>query len=144
MSESKIAEQEAYDHLSSNYAMDGNSAFTLQHVVDAYAAQQATSASKPIALFFALVGLCLRVEKGLTGKQVQHVHQLLARRKQDWPRIEIPQSRGGSISAIDVVGKSVGSERDAAVDRWCTEVWNMYRESHETIRREMRARGLDL
>lgn len=144
MSETRLTEREAYDRLSSDYAIYGDPAFTLQHVVDAYAAQHADDGGKPITLFFALVGLYLRVEKGLTGKQVQHLHQLLARRKQDWSRIDIPQQREKSLTAIDVVGKPTGSERDVVVDRWCAEVWNLYQKSHKTVHREMRARGLNV
>jgi hypothetical protein len=39
--------------------------------VDAYAAQHATPASKPITTAFALIGLFLFAERGFTGKQVQ-------------------------------------------------------------------------
>lgn len=138
----EMTHQEACEQLSSDYAAFGDLAFTLQPVIDAYAAQHADRGTKPITLFFALVGLCLRVEKGLSGRQVQRMHQLLAQRKQSWPIIEIPAQGAGAISAVDVVARGIGAERDAAVDPWCASVWSLYRGSHELVRREMRTRGI--
>src|SRR5262245_46349212 len=60
----------------------GREGFVLQHVVDAYGAQTADDATKPIRLVFALVGLYLRVERGFSGHEVQRVHMLMGRRKQ--------------------------------------------------------------
>jgi hypothetical protein len=138
-----MTEQEAHDHLSSDYAESGDINFTLQHVIDAYAAQRATAQTKDISVFFALAGLCLRVEKRLSGREVQHVHQLLTRRKQIWPHIELPEQRG-AVTATDVMGKPIGPERDSAVDTWCESVWTAFQASHGTIRREMRKRGIDV
>ena len=45
----------------------GRPGFILQHVVDAYGAQTASSDSKPIRIVFALIGLYLHVEKHLEG-----------------------------------------------------------------------------
>jgi hypothetical protein len=137
-----MTEREAYDQLAADYGSSGDFNFILQHVVDAFAAQQATRESKPITVFFALAGLCLRVEKRASGRTVQHIHQLLAQRKQVWPVFDIPASRG-PITAADVVAKPVGPERDAAVDRWCEAVWESYRSSQERVRQELRARGIE-
>jgi hypothetical protein len=49
----------------------GRPGFTLQHVVDAFAAQSANEHSKPIGVVFGLVGLYLRVEKQLSGRQMR-------------------------------------------------------------------------
>jgi len=138
-----VTVHEAYDQLSSDYAASGDLGFTTQHVVDAYIAQYATEETKPISVFFALVGLCLRVEKRFSGRTVQHIHRLLARRKQDWPMIEPPRP-GPSMSALDVIAEPFGLERDEAVDRWCESVWELYCPSHDMIRREMRNRGIDV
>jgi Family of unknown function (DUF5946) len=100
--------------------------FIHQYAVDAFTAQQADSHTKPIAVAFALIGLYLHVERNETGKQVQHVHTLLARRRKQWPTFELPESRG-EISVADVIAIAPGPERDAMIDRWCASVWDAYR-----------------
>jgi uncharacterized protein DUF5946 len=59
------------DELSSDTLGRGDADFIHQLLVDAYAAQHATPASKPITTAFALIGLFLFAERGFTGKQVQ-------------------------------------------------------------------------
>ena len=113
----------------------GRPGFILQHVVDAHAAQTATSDGKPIALVFALVGLYLHVEKHFSGHQVQRVHMLLGRRKRAWPTLDLPNDRG-AMTVADVLAASAGPERDQAIDSWCRCVWNAFHAS--------RARILDL
>ena len=49
----------------------GDAFFIHQVAVDAYAAQHAGPASKTITIAFALIGLCLLLERGYTGKAVQ-------------------------------------------------------------------------
>ena len=69
----------AYDEV---YAYTMNRpGFILQHVVDAYGAQTASSDGKPIGIVFALVGLYLHVERAFSGRQVQKAHMELGRRK---------------------------------------------------------------
>jgi hypothetical protein len=106
--------------------------FIHQHAVDAITAQQADERTKPIALAFALIGLCLYIEKGFTGKQVQQVHQRLAARKRAWPTFPLPSSRG-SITAADVLTQAPGPARDRAIQSWCAVVWAAYRDSHAPI-----------
>ncbi len=71
----------AYDELYM-YAM-GRPGFILQHVVDAFTVQAASTDSKPIAVVFGLAGLYLYVERRYSGRQVQKAHMLLARRKRE-------------------------------------------------------------
>src|ERR1700758_82059 len=80
----------------------GRPGFILQHVVDAFAVQTADSDTKPIAIVFGLVGLYLHVEKQFSGSQVQRAHSTLAKKKQEWPRMILPNYRG-SITVIDVL-----------------------------------------
>ena len=47
----------------------GRPGFILQHVVDAYGAQTASSDSKPIRIVFALVGLYLHVERHFRSRR---------------------------------------------------------------------------
>jgi hypothetical protein len=114
------------------YTMGRGTDFILQHVVDAYAAQTATSATKPMKIVFALVGLYLHVEKQFSGRRVQRVHMLMGRRKREWPRIPLPQGRG-ELSVADVLAVAEGAERDLAIDAWCRSVWNAYADSRSII-----------
>jgi Family of unknown function (DUF5946) len=106
--------------------------FTLQHVVDTFAAQRASDDSKPIAVVFALVGLYLHVERRFDGRQVQRVHQLLARRKREWPRVHLPADRG-HMTVADVLAAPAGSERDKAIDEWCESVWTAFAGDRQAI-----------
>ncbi len=126
------AERETYDALCAYTLTHPDPAFIHQYVVDAFAAQRATSDTRPITLTFALVGLYLAVERGCTGKHVQRVHTLLARHRREWPRFALPAERG-SIRVADVMGAEPGPERDAAVRRWCASVWAAYAESRVAV-----------
>jgi hypothetical protein len=106
--------------------------FILQHVVDAYGAQTASSNSKPIGIVFALVGLYLHVEKRFSGRQVQKAHMELGRRKRAWPIVELPNDRG-AMTVADVLAASAGPERDKAIDAWCECVWTAFRASRQAI-----------
>ena len=107
-------------------------AFIHQVAVDAYTAQSANEATKPIALVFALVGLYLYLEKGYTGKQVQQAHMRLANKTKHWPRLPIPAERG-EIRIEHVVNAPPGPDRDALIHRWCASVWRSWHESHLVI-----------
>ena len=106
--------------------------FIHQHVVDAFAAQQANANSKPMGVAFALIGLYLRVEKHFSGKQVQHAHMALSRRKEPWPVFDLPRDRG-SVSVVDVVAASAGTERDRMIDVWCASVWTAYADNRNAV-----------
>ena len=67
------AETTAYHELCCYTLTHGDPAFIHQHVVDAYAAQDASNTDNPIRLTFALVGLYLHVERGFTGRQVNEL-----------------------------------------------------------------------
>ena len=139
---SGISEQEAYVELQSYTLTHGDPAFIHQHVVDAWAAQHADEQTKPIGLTFALVGLYLHVDKGFSGKQVQRTHMALARHKQNWPSFPLPQERG-SITAIQVMAKDAGPERDQAIDALCASVWEAFHESRQAIDALLAQHGID-
>ena len=126
------AEREAYHELCAYTLTHGDAAFIHQHVVDAFAAQNATDTSKPIGVTFALVGLYLFFEKGFTGRQVQRVHMQLAREKHDWPRFTLPTDRG-AITALDVMIAPEGAVRDHAIHEWCASVWKAFSGNRQTI-----------
>jgi hypothetical protein len=110
----------------------GDPSFLHQHVVDAFAAQNADEHTKPMKLTFALVGLYLHVEKQFSGRRVQQMHMDLARKKRNWPSFPLPCSRG-SITAADVIVMPPGRERDNAIDAWCASVWEAFRECRHGV-----------
>ena len=126
------AEEDAFHALSAYTATRRDAAFLHQHVVDAFAAQQAGPTTKPIKITFALVGLYLLMERGLSGRQVQQVHVRLARRKHHWPSFVLPEDRG-SVTATEVMKTNEGPERDAAIHAWCASVWAAYAGSHAAV-----------
>lgn len=117
---------EAYDELAAYSLGLGDVGFLHQHVVDTYAVRVATDDTKPIAVVQALVGLYLHVNRGLTGRQVQRVHKMLADRRPAWPRISLPSNRG-SMTVRDVLAQRPGVARDRAIEEWASETWNACR-----------------
>jgi hypothetical protein len=106
--------------------------FIHQHVVDAFAAQQADKNTKPITLTFALVGLYLHLEKKYSGREVQRAHMRLAKQKKQWPKFDLPEQRG-AITVADVLAAKAGSERVKMIDAWCAAVWEVYGQSHQKV-----------
>jgi Family of unknown function (DUF5946) len=126
------AEQEAYEALQCYTLEHGGAEFVHQYVVDAWMARHADEQTKPIGLTFALVGLYLHLERGFTGRQVQRVHVLLARRKQTWPSFPLPPERG-SMTARDVMAVPAGAERHRAIDAWCESAWEPFSKSRPAV-----------
>ncbi len=130
------SELDLFHELSFYTLAHGDPAFLHQHAVDAFAAQQATPATKPIAVVFGLVGLYLHVEKQFTGRQVQKVHMQLANRRKGWTKPPLPPERDsarGSIRVADVLAASPGPTRDAMIHRWCVSVWEAFHASRAEI-----------
>ena len=134
-------EREAYDELCAYTLIRGDSEFIHQHVVDAFAAQHATDTSKPIGVTFALVGLYLHVERGFTGREVQRVHKELARQKETWPSFDLAAARG-SMTAIDVMKRSEGPDRDRAIHDWAASVWSAFATNRPTVIALLDRRGI--
>ena len=122
---SASSEQAAYDELCGYTLARGDPSFIHQHVVDAFAVQQADEHTKPIKITFGLVGLYLRVEKQWPGRRVQQAHMALARQKHAWPTFVLPRDRG-ALTPQTVMAAPAGPERDAAIDAWCASVWNAF------------------
>jgi hypothetical protein len=133
--------ESAYHELCGYTLTHGDSSFLHQHVVDAFAAQQADEQTKPIKLTFALVGLYLHVEERLSGKQVQRVHMALARQKQRWPSFPLPAARG-VLTADDVLAAPAGPERDRAIDAWCASVWDAFQDCRPAVAELLRQRQI--
>ena len=124
--------QEKFYELSYYTLAHPDPAFIHQHIVDAHTAQTADADSKPIGVAFALIGLCLYLEKNYTGKQVQLAHMALARRKRDWPKFDLPVSRG-EITVADVLNEPAGATRDAKIRDWGASVWDAFGSSHQNV-----------
>ena len=142
MSVDASAARAAYDELAAYTLTHGDAAFIHQHVVDAFAAQYATDATKPISVAFALIGLYLHVERGFTGRQVQRAHMMLARRSRSWPVFTLPGTRG-AMTAADVLAAPAGPERDRAISVWCASVWSAYAKIAPEVAALAREHGLD-
>lgn len=127
-----MTEREAYDELCAYRLNRGDAEFIHQHVVDAFAAQSAGDHTKPITLAFALAGLLLHVELGLTGREVQRAHMQMARRRRAWPPFELPAERG-VITAAHVVAREPGAARDGAIHAWAAAVWAAFRSNKGAI-----------
>lgn len=132
--------KDAYDELCCDTFTRGDADFIHQCVVDAFAAQDAASDDKPIRLAFALVGLCLHLERGFTGREVQLAHMLLARRRQTWPTFRLPDDRG-AIDATTVLAAEV-TQRDAMIETWCRSVWGAFAEQRETVEQLLAENGV--
>ena len=138
---SMSSEEDAYHELSAYTLSRGDGGFIHQHVVDAWAAQHADAQSKPIGVFFALVGLYLYLEEGFTGREVQRAHMQLAKRLEPWPVGALPADRG-AITAIDVLSSSEGAARDAMIRAWAQAVWDAYTGSRAEVMAFLRRRGI--
>ncbi|MGC1461526.1 MAG: DUF5946 family protein [Terracidiphilus sp.] len=126
------SDQDLYNELAFYTLAHRDPAFIHQNIVDAFAAQHADEASKPIYIVFALVGLYLHVEKSFTGKQVQLAHMELAKRRKQWVRPEFPEERG-AVRIADVLAVAPGPARDMMIRRWCESAWDAWKDSRQQI-----------
>ncbi len=117
--------QELYNQLAFYTLAHPSPNFIHQHVVDAFAAQNANEKTKWITIYFALIGLYLYVEKGYTGKEVQLEHIRLSNRKKEFSPFVLPENRE-SFTIEDVLTKEQGREKDQAIEIWCKAVWEAY------------------
>ncbi len=123
---------EAYNELCCYTLIHGGADFIHQHVVDAFAAQDASPHDNPIRLTFALVGLYLHVERGFSGRDVQLAHMKLGRnKKQVWPKFELPNDRG-QINALAVLA-APSDKRDATIYNWTRSVWLAFAAQRDKI-----------
>ena len=126
-------DQELYHKLSYYTLEHPSPTFIHQHAVDAFTAQHADEKTKPIAITFALIGLYLFVEKQFSGKQVQKMHVLLAKKRKQWPTFALPQHRG-VVTITDVLKARPGEPRDDMIGAWCVSTWQAYKASHQQVR----------
>jgi Family of unknown function (DUF5946) len=135
------ADTATYHELCCYTLTHGDPDFIHQHVVDAFAAQDASNADKPIRLTFALVGLYLHVERGFTGRQAQLAHMKLARTRRQWPALQIPANRG-ALSAVHVLAAAPGTARDALIHQWAVSVWQAFAVNRPAIEQLLQEHGI--
>jgi hypothetical protein len=107
--------------------------FIHQLAVDTYAAQHTAEHGRPIGTAFALIGLYLACEKSYSGRQVQHMHGLLARRSKTWPRF-VPPPHVGDVTILDVMQAPPGEKRDAMLRRWGQSVWDAWGQEQARVK----------
>jgi Family of unknown function (DUF5946) len=130
-----------YDELCAYTIAHAEPAFIHQHVVDAWAAQNAGPDTKPVALTMALVGLYLHVEQRMNGLKVQRAHMQLAKKKREWPEFDVPAERG-RLTASDVMARPEGPERDRAIHDWAVSVWRAFSGNRAAIVQLLREAGV--
>ena len=108
-----------YGELAARTQLLRDPAFPHQHAVDAYTAQHVGEAMPPVAAVFALLGLCLALEHGSSGRQVQLAHMKLGRTRRPWPRL-LPAQHRFDVRIDDVVAGRAGLRAfmDAAWRAW--------------------------
>jgi hypothetical protein len=111
-----------------------------QLTVDAYAAQHAPREVggdvPPIWVAYALVGLHLALDRGVSGIEVRAAHQRMGKPEPSWPRLPTPE-RTGAMTVFDVAaaGAMVGSVAGhaKAVRAWAAAVWQAWAAQHATV-----------
>jgi hypothetical protein len=111
-----------------------------QLAVDAYFGQhdprEVGSDLPPISVAYALVGLHLALDRGLSGREVRAAHQRMGKPDPSWPRLLTPE-RTGAMTVFDVAaaGAMVGSVAGhaEAVRAWAAAVWQAWAAQHATV-----------
>jgi hypothetical protein len=111
----------------------GSPRFIHQHLVDAYGAQHVPGSASAILAAFTLAGLYLAIERGFTGRQVQRMHMVMARRQKPWPRFRAPADPG-PLTVAGMLAAGPGPIRDAALMAWCASVWKAWAADHDRVR----------
>lgn len=133
--------RDLFNQLSYYTLAHGEPRFIHQHAIDAYEAQHAKTTGSPISAAFGLAGLCLALERGLNGRQVQRMHMRMGNRSKQWPRF-LPPPSVGDVTVADVMAAQPGPLRDERILDWCRSVWDAWRDQQQAVR-EMLDRVLD-
>jgi hypothetical protein len=116
------SEVDAYHALCAYTLQLRDPAFLHQYVVDAWTVKNADTNTKAIALIFAMFGLYLAVEKGISGRQVQRFHIRMAKRHRSWPSLPLRQG-SPSVTVVEVMQAPSGSKRDALILAFAAAAW---------------------
>jgi hypothetical protein len=111
-----------------------------QLTVDAYAAQHAPHEVggdlPPILVVYALVGLHLALDRGVSGPEVRAAHQRMGKPDPSWPRLPTPERTGAmTVFEVAAAGAMVGSVAGPAwaVRAWAAAVWQAWAAEHATV-----------
>ena len=111
-----------------------------QLTVDAYAAQHAPRDGggdvPPISVAYALVGLHLALDHGLSGIEVRAAHQRMGKPDPSWPRLPTPAPTGAmTVFDVAAAGAMIGSVggHAGAVRAWATAVWQAWAAHHARV-----------
>ena len=137
----RMSDEEAFHELCGYTLTHSGGGFIHQLVVDAYAAQHATAASKAIGVFFSIVGIYLVAERSFTGRQVQLAHIALAKIRSEWPQMILPAQRG-SITVHDVLAAPEGEARDAMIHAWARATWDAFSANRAVVGAFLSQRGI--
>jgi hypothetical protein len=111
-----------------------------QLTVDAYAAQHApreVGGDLPtISAAYALVGLHLALDRGLSRIEVRAAHQRMGKPDPPWPRLPTPE-RTGAMTVFDVARAGVMVDSPAgharAARAWAAAVWQAWAAQHAAV-----------
>ena len=110
-----------------------------QLTVDAYAAQHApreVGDVPPISVAYALVGLHLALDHGVSGIEIRAAHQRMGKPDPSWPRLPTPERTGGmTVFEVAAAGAMIGSVAGhaEAVRAWATAVWQAWAAQHARV-----------
>lgn len=126
--------EEAFHAICADTMASTDPAFLHQHVVDAYFGGEGHDPDdqKPMRLWFALLGLCLHLEHGFDGRQVQRVHMQLAGQRRQWLPLGGRHESAG-VTVHDVAA-AAPEERAELVTPWCDAVWQSWSNVHDRVR----------
>ncbi len=108
--------------------------FIHQIAVDCYGAQHVGGVAKPVTAVFALFGLCLHLEHGFNGRQVQAAHMALARTRRHWPVLAAPTTHF-PVTVDSVVACQTAVARAPQIDAWAQATWDAWRSEQMWVRR---------
>jgi hypothetical protein len=120
---------------------EADASFKHQIAIDCYGAQHIGGPSKPVTAVYALVGLCLHVERGFSGRQIQAAHMLLARTRSNWPTLSAPATHY-RVTVDMVVAAGCASSRAQQLEAWAVCTWEAWRNEQQWVRNIIRDRRL--
>ena len=124
---------ELFRELSGIHFDEADPSFIHQIALDCYGAQHVCGPAKPITTAYSLIGLCLHIEHGFTGRQVQRAHTILARKPATWPELPAPTHRY-PITVASVVACEHAAVRTERLEDWARSTWDAWRNEHMWVR----------
>jgi Family of unknown function (DUF5946) len=103
--------------------------------VDAYGAQHPGYPTPAIRVVYGLVGLCLALERDVSGDGVRLAHSSMGRPRADWPRFDATPRADLTVLDVAERGVDAGSSRGhaEAVLRWSASVWSSWTAAHDDV-----------